>query len=280
MTQPLHGDAAWRRLLKSIFDQGLPVAPRQQPTLEVLHTNHIQVDMRRPVVTTAARKLNYRFMAAEALWILSGSNELAPLTQYVKRMADFSDDGVTLSGAYGPPVQTQLKYVTSALLADRDTRQAVLTIWRQNPQPSKDIPCTVAMVFSIRDDKLHQHVFMRSSDAWLGVPYDMFSFACIGLKVACDYNLFCEPMKQVQVAPGTLTISMTSSHLYERNFEEARAVLAAPAAPRVPQVPLVSILNGAWREVDASLVALRENMEMQDWMWRLDQREEDSDAQG
>lgn len=265
------GDAAWRRLLTTILERGERVAPRGQPTLEILHVNQLRVDLARPVVTSPARKLNYRFMAAEALWVQSGSNELAPLTRFVKRMAEFSDDGQTLAGAYGPPIVNQLPYVVDALIGDRDTRQAVLTIWKPSPPRSKDIPCTVAMVFSVRDYALHQHVFMRSSDAWLGVPYDMFTFACVGLRVACEVNRRA-PRGEFGVYPGALTISMTSSHLYERDLEQARAVLASPAPVEVDRLPYDQVADGRWDLIEHAVETLRERRAPtdEDWpLWKL-----------
>lgn len=286
MKEALHANDAWLELMGRLLTYGEPVAPRGQPTLEILHTNHLQVDLSRPVVTAPERKLNYRFMCAEALWILAGSNELAPLTRHVKRMAEFSDDGLTLAGAYGPPVVDQLPWVVQTLIKDRETRQAVLTTWRQRPGPSKDTPCTVAMAFSIRDDRLHQHVYMRSSDAWLGIPYDVFSFAMVGVKVACGYNrclLAVNPIQRglelppARVKLGALTITATSSHLYERNLDEARAVLSAPVAPSVVPVPEDLVLEGRWLDVVQSLQAVESGF-IPPTPWQLDRREGDDYA--
>lgn len=274
MTSAPHGDAAWRQLLFTLLTCGERVAPRGQGTREVLHTNLVRVDLRRPVVTTPERKLNYRFMAAEALWVQAGSNELAPLTRFMKKYANYSDDGVTLFGAYGPPIVAQLPYVVQALLADRETRQAVLTIWRQNPPATKDYPCTIAMTFSIRQDHLHQHVFMRSSDAWLGIPYDMFTFACVGLRVACEYNAHARSLTNLKpVTPGDLTISMTSSHLYDRDAEAAQAILGTPEPTPVDPVPMVPIVNGNWEQIQHAIETLRERRtpEWYDWpLWKLE----------
>jgi thymidylate synthase len=259
---------AWRLLMERIMTNGRVVAPRGQPTLEVLHTSSISIEMSRPVVTTLERRLNYQFMCAEALWILSGDNQLAPLTRFVKRMAEFSDDGVTLSGAYGPPIVRQLDFVVNALRKDRDTRQAVLTTWRQAPAPSKDIPCTVSMAFSIRDGKLHQHVYMRSSDAWLGIPYDMFSFACVGIKVACAYNeALLSDMDATYVVPGALTITATSSHLYERNHSEVEKILLSAPADPIDPVPHDLVIGGRWATIAEDLFRQREGERGE--LWRV-----------
>lgn len=264
LNESVPGDLAWRKRLNDILQRGTAVSPRGMQTLELLHPEPLLIDLSKPVVTTRSRKLNYRFMAAEALWILSGDNKLAPLQRFIKSYDRFSDDGETLTGAYGPMVVPQLDYVLRALLNDRDTRQAVLTIWRPNPAPSRDIPCTIAMNFSIRDNKLYQHVFMRSSDAWLGVPYDMFSFSMVGVYVACRYNSLCNPGDYVDL--GHLAISMTSSHLYEQHWGAAQLLLATEADCYTPQrVPAVAVQCGCWAELERDLISTREGFTVHAW---------------
>jgi thymidylate synthase len=269
------GDTAWRNLLHRIMEHGTEVSPRGQLTKEILHTNLVQVDMARPVVMTPERKLNYRFMCAEALWILNGSNRLEPLARFIKRFEQYSDDGVTLFGAYGPPIAAQIDYVAQALLDDRETRQAVLTIWRQNPPKSKDIPCTVAMSFSIRHNMLHQHVYMRSSDAWLGIPYDMFSFSMVGLTLASYYNDAIRKLETCNlryVTPGVLSISMTSSHLYERDFEQVKLILDSPCPQPVDPVPTQHIIGGVFQNTLQSLYAVHDDLPFEDHHWKLPRR--------
>lgn len=266
----LGGDAAWRLLLTKLLNHGTLIAPRGEPTLEILHENSISCYLADAVVCSPARKLNYQFMAAEALWILSGSNELSPLTRFIKRFTQYSDDGKTLFGAYGPHVVKQFNYVLDTLIEDRATRRATLTIWRQNPPTTKDYPCTIAMTFSIRDDQLHQHVYMRSSDAWLGIPYDLFSFSCIGLKLACSYNM---QNRANKINPGTLTISMTSSHLYVKDKDAAVEVgreafddgARRSSHNRVNEL----VADGDWQAIEDSLIACRENLPPATWMWRI-----------
>src|SRR5664279_5021541 len=86
-------DEAWRDLLITLVVHGSKVAPRNQPTLEVLHHISLTTDLNHPVITYPTRKLNYHFMAAEALWIVSGRNDVAFLAEHNKRMLEFRDDG-------------------------------------------------------------------------------------------------------------------------------------------------------------------------------------------
>lgn len=211
---------AWLHVLSSIIARGAITNPRGMPTREVLH-NSVAFNMLRPVVSVPARKLSYKFLAAEAFWILSGDNRVETIAPYNKNIAQFSDDGKTFFGAYGPKVAAQIDFVVKSLLGDRMTRQAVITLWRENPPATKDVPCTVALTFNIRDGRLNCHVFMRSSDAWLGFPYDVFNFSMIALNVLSSYNENVSDPKANHARLGTLYFTAVSSHLYQKNWEDA-----------------------------------------------------------
>jgi thymidylate synthase len=210
----------WLQTVYHVIHEGALSLPRGKLTRELLH-HTIIVDQRRPVLCVPQRSLSYRFMAAEAYWILTGDDRVATIAPYNSRIAEFSDDGERFFGAYGPKIQAQLPYVVSKLLLDPDTRQAGLTIWRESPPATRDVPCTIAIFFNLRGDKLNLHVFMRSSDVWLGVPYDVFNFSMLGHLVCGMLNRARKP----QVIPGKLFLTAASSHLYESNWSDARACL-------------------------------------------------------
>lgn len=245
-------NTAWRDRLASVIAGGEAVRPRGQPCVEQLHQATV-VDLERSLITLAARKLNHRFAAAEALWILNGSDRLSDLLPFNSRMAEFSDDGVTLAGAYGPRIVPQLPWVVSRLLADPGTRQAVASIWTPTPRESKDIPCTIALTFMIRGGLLHCHAFMRSSDVWLGLPYDLFSFSQVALHVLARVNSHRRNTRRAltedelerdgpyaAVRPGQLYLTAASSHLYDVNREAAEAALKqAPLDPAAQLTPLM-----------------------------------------
>jgi thymidylate synthase len=217
-------DSVWLKALGDVLTRGRKVSPRGKNTLE-LPQYTLEVDMRRCVLTLPERKLSYSFMAREAWWILSGDDKTESIVPWNKNLGQFSDDGVKFFGAYGPKVVSQMDYVVNKLLEDEDTRQAGLTIWRENPPQTKDVPCTVAVFFSIRYDAawpmLEVNVFMRSNDLWLGTPYDVFNFSMLGHYVCGRLNQVWENMEVHPVRPGTLRVTAASMHLYEENFEPA-----------------------------------------------------------
>ncbi len=235
----------WRELLRYVLDRGRPVeqasagaAFRGRTSLEVLqHTTIWPLD--RAVILCPGRRLGTRFLAAEPAWILSGSNRLDEIAPYAPKIADLSDDGLFMAGAYGVPLTEQLPYVVGALAADPQTRQAVMTFWRPRPGRWKDIPCTISVQFLIRDGRLHGLFNMRSSDVWYGMCYDVHSFAMIvafvGLHLAQRWKQ--RPFRPDNVCTdlgnwvenpllGNLYVTAGSQHLYKLDAENATACAA------------------------------------------------------
>jgi thymidylate synthase len=202
----------WDDLLAYIIEHGVPTAPRVLSTKEKLNvTLHIE-EPRNNILVNNIRALGYKAMIAEWLWIASGTDKLAPLLQYNKNYAKYTDDGTTLYGAYGPRIRKSWDEVIRLLRRDRDTRQAVISIWAPDTRrDTKDTPCTLSLHFLIRNDRLNLTVNMRSSDAWLGLPNDFYVFSQLQNEMACEVD---EDM-------GSLTMNLGSSHLYMENFEKA-----------------------------------------------------------
>lgn len=210
---------AWIYLLQNLKNHGRVYSPRGMATKEMLGTQSI-VSMSYPVVSVLSRKINYQFMMAEAWWILTGGNQVKQMAPYLKNLAQFSDDGRFFNGAYGPKVIDQLWYVIETLKTDVLSRQAVLTIWRENPRPSKDIPCTVAMQWLIRDNTLFCKTDMRSSDAWIGWIYDVFNFSTISAYIALS-------LKDIypELRLGNLILTPGSQHIYDYNWNDCEALI-------------------------------------------------------
>lgn len=213
----------------------LQASPRGMQTYELLGVS-LRINMEFPILTVRERKLGYKFMAAEAYWIMSGDNRVSTISPYSKEIANYSDDGETYFGAYGPKIKEQLGHVISSLQQDRDTRQAVVNIWRESPPKSKDIPCTLSLQWLIREGALHCVATMRSSDIMKGLPYDVFNFTMLTHLVRLHIQ---EPL-----AMGTLFINLGSSHLYGRDMEVVqRCKMTAFDTIKEPVVPLSIMIS-------------------------------------
>lgn len=210
----------WIELLGDIKADGCESKPRGMKTLEILG-HQTEIEMRDPIIHVPERALGYRFLAAEAAWILSGDNRVSTIKNYSKHISQFSDDGITFYGAYGPKVIDQISYVINCLAKDNDSRQAVINIWREKPGPTKDVPCTVSLQFLIRDGELYCIDTMRSSDAWLGWPYDIFNMSMISRAIIIGLS----QTHGIDVGLGNLILTAGSQHLYDKNIEKAEDIL-------------------------------------------------------
>ena len=219
----MSASSAYKQALRSVMGSTVPLSrPRGLQCLEFDGVHTLQYDLNQPMVDFPARKLHRAFAVAEAYWIITGSDRVEHLTPYISDYGDrYSDDGDTLFGAYGPRFCSQLDHVVKKLLEDRSSRQAVISFWRANPPKSKDIPCTLSAVFSIRGGALDMHVSMRSSDAWMGLPYDMFSYGCMAAVVAAVYNgAIADPdQPENQITLGRGFITATNRHIYASDFD-------------------------------------------------------------
>lgn len=231
----------WKRALRQLMVNGLRVSPlsagaawRGSANRELLGFQTV-IPMRQPVVLSPARKLGFKFLAAEAAWICSGDNRVATIAPYAKKIADLSDDGVRFFGAYGPKIIEQLSFVVETLIRDPASRQAVINIWREQPRTSKDTPCTLSLQFLLRGGELHCVASMRSSDIWTGWVYDIFNFSMISAVVALELRATWkrreEPRPREIVAGGTdiqlgeLHLTTGSQHLYDVDVDSAQACL-------------------------------------------------------
>lgn len=200
----------WLKAIKWVMDYGLISKPRGKKIREIVGLQ-TKVDMSDPILSIPERGLGYKFMAAEAAWILSGDNRVSTIAPFSKAISQFSDDGITYHGAYGPKIRDQLHYAADNLAKDPDSRQAVINIWRENPRNSRDIPCTLSVQFLIRNDELHVIDTMRSSDLWLGWPYDIFNFSMLARYLILYADL--------DVGLGKIYLNAGSAHIYKPQWE-------------------------------------------------------------
>lgn len=173
------------------------------------------------LITLRARRLNPVFLFAELLWILSGQNDLASIAFYNSKMRDFSDDNLTLNGAYGARLRNwqgidQFQRIIDILTVDINSRQAILQIF--NPTfdyNSKDIPCNNLLHFQVRNGQLDLSVFVRSQDIFLGFPYDIFHWKTLQEIFASILHL----------KVGTYYHIMDNLHMYATDLLKVEAIL-------------------------------------------------------
>lgn len=159
----------------------------------------------------------------EFLWYLSKDTRLDFIDYYVPgRFQEESDDQVTVRSGYGERLQAwrglnQLQNVVQLLQKHRTSRRATIQLFDASDITERyaSIPCTCTLQFLVRDDRLHMFVAMRSNDAYLGLPHDIFSFTMLQEMIA----------RAIGVELGEYKHCAGSLHLYQKHFEAARQYL-------------------------------------------------------
>lgn len=196
-------------LVDWVRDYGSDVAPRGMKTCEIEDATFVLNDPLDALPVGVGRDLNLAIGAAEALLLCGGISSPTLLTSVSSTFRRFLDGG-DLHGGYGRRIRDQVPRVVERLAVDPDTRQAIITIWdpAYDQVDTRDLPCTLNFGFRVRDGKLNMSVCMRSSDLWLGLPYDVFTFT----------QLQCTVAHALGLPVGTYTHHAYSFHLYERNL--------------------------------------------------------------
>ncbi|MDJ1497631.1 thymidylate synthase [Cytophagaceae bacterium DM2B3-1] len=160
----------------------------------------------------------------ELFWYLSRSNAVDFITYYIKRYVKEAEGNI-IYGAYGPRLFNSLDHIDQiqnviSLLRDKPfTRRAVIQILEPKDliDNHKEIPCTGSLQFFLRDNKLHMVTTMRSNDAYMGLPHDIFAFTMIQEIIA----------RSLDVDLGEYRHFVASLHMYESNKVKAQAYLDA-----------------------------------------------------
>jgi thymidylate synthase len=153
----------------------------------------------------------------ELAWYLSASNDADFVIYYITKYKKEREDDGTVHGAYGPRIFSEswgrrFSNVVRLLRDKPSTKKAVIQLFDSGDLCGtyKDIPCTCTLQFLIRSGRLHLITSMRSNDAYLGLPHDVFSFTMFQEIVA----------RMIGVEMGNYTHFAGSLHLYDEHAED------------------------------------------------------------
>lgn len=200
----------FKELIRYIKSFGKKIMSRNGETLELIAPTLILTNPKNRLLYWEGRKFNLIYALTEAIMLFSPSNKLYNFTLFNKNMANYSDDGKTLNSAYGQYVANQIPKVIELLKRDANTRQAVISIYNNTycNKQTKDVPCTIALNFLIRNNALDLIVYMRSNDMIWGLQYDMFMFTYLQEVVA----------NELGINVGVYVHCPTSLHVYEHHY--------------------------------------------------------------
>jgi thymidylate synthase len=198
-----------------------------------------------PLVTT--KKLHLRSIVHELLWFIRGQTNVKPLQDAgVSIWNEWADDEGELGPVYGKQwrawqapdgrVVDQLAEVIAQIRRDPDSRRHIVSAWNPGDLPQMALaPCHALFQFHVVDGRLSCQLYQRSADVFLGVPFNIASYALLTHMVAqvCDLDV------------GDFVHTLGDAHLYLNHVDQAREQLARTphALPRLELDPGV-------REID------------------------------
>ena len=214
-------DDALNSLISTVLEHGAMVSSTKGENIEITCVSVEITNPRARLSRTETRGKPFSCLG-ELLWYLAGSDKLDFIEYYIPLYRKFVEDDGTIHGGYGPRIfppdgTNQFDSVLSLLKRKPGTRQAVIQVFSGNDivAQKKDTPCTCTLQFLIRDQRLHLIVCMRSNDAYLGFPHDVFSFTMLQELMAVELG----------IDVGKYHHFSGSMHIYDEQLDEARQFL-------------------------------------------------------
>lgn len=208
-------------VITEILERGCTINPTKGRAKEL---NGVLLELTNPRARLSRSGMRGKIFSClgEMCWYLAGSNELDFISYYIPEYKHYAEGGC-LFGGYGPRLfrnngnVNQIDNIINILKNKPETRQAVIQLFDAEDivGQHKDIPCTCSLQFILRNNKLYMITNMRSNDAYLGLPHDVFFFTMLQEIIA----------RTLSVEIGTYKHMVGSLHLYDKNYKNASLFL-------------------------------------------------------
>jgi thymidylate synthase len=230
---------AYLDLLQHILDHGVHKADRTGTgTLSVFgYQMRFDLSRRFPLLTT--KRLHLRSIIHELLWFLAGDTNLRYLHQHgVTIWDEWADAGGDLGPIYGAQWRSwpapgggsidQIARLVEGIREDPDSRRHIVSAWNVADLEAMALPpCHALFQFWAAEGRLSCQLYQRSADVFLGVPFNIASYALLTLMVA----------QVCELEPGDFVHTFGDAHLYLNHLEQARLQLAREPRP-LPRMDL------------------------------------------
>ncbi|MEF2073548.1 thymidylate synthase [Consotaella aegiceratis] len=220
-------------LLSHVLERGTDRADRTGTGTRSVFGHQMRFDLSAgfPVVTT--KKLHLRSIIHELLWFLKGDTNIAYLKENgVSIWDEWADENGDLGPVYGAQWRSwpdydgghidQIAKLVADIRANPNSRRLIVSAW--NPALVDEMalpPCHCLFQFYVADGRLSCQLYQRSADIFLGVPFNIASYALLTMMVAQVTGL----------EPGDFVHALGDAHLYANHFEQARLQLARDPRP-------------------------------------------------
>ncbi|MGO4501978.1 MULTISPECIES: thymidylate synthase [unclassified Dyella] len=245
---------AYLDLLQHVLDHGTEKADRTGTGTRSVFGWQMRFDLAEgfPLVTT--KKLHLKSIIHELIWFLQGDTNIAYLKQNgVSIWDEWADADGNLGPVYGQQwrawptadggVVDQIRWVVEEIKRNPDSRRLLVSAWNVGELPKMALmPCHALFQFYVADGKLSCQLYQRSGDIFLGVPFNIASYALLTHMIAQVCNL----------GVGDFVHTLGDAHLYNNHVEQARLQLSREprALPRLELNPEVrSIFDFRYEDI-------------------------------
>lgn len=224
---------AYLDLMQHVIENGVVKGDRTGTGTKSVFGYQMRFDLAEgfPAVTT--KKLHFRSIIHELLWFLQGDTNIAYLNQHKVRIwNEWANENGDLGPVYGHqwrswPTPTgesidQISQLIYGLKHNPNSRRHIVSAWNVADIERMNLPpCHCLFQFYVADGKLSCQLYQRSADIFLGVPFNIASYALLTMMIA----------QVVGLRPGDFIHTFGDAHLYLNHLEQARTQLSRSPHP-------------------------------------------------
>ena len=221
------GMKQYHDLLRDILDNGVERGDRTGTGTLGVFGRQMRFDLsdRFPLLTT--KKLHLRSIIVELLWFLRGDTNVRWLQdRKVSIWDEWADENGDLGPVYGKQwrswaapdgrVIDQIQWVLDEIRTNPNSRRMIVSAWNPADVPDMALPpCHCLFQFNVMNDRLNCQLYQRSADVFLGVPFNIASYALLTMMMA----------RATGLEPGEFVHTFGDAHLYSNHLEQARLQL-------------------------------------------------------
>jgi thymidylate synthase len=235
-------------LVRRALEEGEPRADRTGVGTRSLFGHQIRFDLADGFPLLTNRRIHLKSIVHELLWFIKGETNIAYLKEHgVSIWDEWADERGELGPVYGKQwrrwatpdggVIDQLKQVIEQIKRDPTSRRLIVNAWNVADIPRMALaPCHVMFQFYVSGSgRLSCQLYQRSADLFLGVPFNIASYALLTHMIA----------QATDLRPGEFVHTFGDAHLYENHLEQARELLSRDPKP----LPTL-VLNENVRDID------------------------------
>jgi thymidylate synthase len=230
-------------LLRLVLEQGKPRSDRTGTGTLSIFGAQARFDLRESFPLLTTKKLHLKSIIYELLWFLQGDTNVRYLNEHgVTIWNEWANEDGNLGRVYGAQWRDwrgengvrvdQIDKVISEIKTNPQSRRLIVNAWNAAEIDKMALPpCHILFQFYVQDGELSCQLYQRSADLFLGVPFNIASYALLTLMVAQVVNL----------RPGDFVHTFGDLHLYQNHLEQAREQLSRDcrSLPRMQLNPAI-----------------------------------------